>query len=110
MRLALPAEEQVAVDDRALELFVHEREQLRKLRVEALEALRLVDVGIRRGVAADHDGELFGVSHGAVCVRLRLIGGFFLWHEHGVRHSSPQRGQRCEREITGVKFHYALSS
>ena len=110
MRLALPAEEQVAVDDRALKFFVHEREQLRKLRVEALEALRGIDVGIRRGVAADHGGELFSVSHGALCIRLRLIGGFFLRHEHGVRHRRSQRGQRCEREISGTEFHFVSPS
>ena len=110
VRLARPVIEQIAVNVRARELFVHERKELRQQGVEALELLRLADVGIRRGVAPDHGRELLGIGHGALGIRLRLIGGRFARCERSVRHSCPQRGQRCEREITGTEFHLTSAS
>ena len=110
VRLARPIIEQVAVDVRARELFMHEREELRQQGVEALELLRLADIGIRRGVAPDHGRELLGIGHGALGIRLWLIIGRFARRERGVHHGRSQRGQRREREITGTEFHFTSAS
>ena len=110
VRPARPVIEQIAVNVRARELFMHKREELGQQSVETLELFRLADVGVRRGVAPDHGRELLGVGHGAVGIRLRLIGGRFARCERSVRHRCPQRGQRCEREITGTEFHLTSAS
>ena len=110
VRPARPVIEQIAVNVRARELFMHKREELCQQSMETLELFRLADVGVRRGVAPDHGRELLGVGHGAVGIRLRLIGGRFARCERGVRHGRSQRGQRREREITGTEFHLTSAS
>ena len=55
---AFPVIQEVAVNDGALELFMHQREQLFKYLMKAEELLFLVDIRVRGRVVLDHLREL----------------------------------------------------
>ena len=88
---ALPEEQEVSVNLRFFQLFMHRRIQLRKQRMEAAELFRLRIVRVRHGFIRHHARELFRILPLARRIRVRhIVRGLFL-HTQCAHHRAEQK-------------------
>ena len=109
---ALPEEQEIPVDLRFFQLFMHRRIQLRKQRMEAAELFELRIVRVRHGLIRHHARELFRILPLARRIRVRhIVRGLFL-HTQCAHHRAEQKQrEHAERGEQNIAYdsHAAVS-
>lgn len=104
---ALPAEQEVPVDDGFLQIFVHQREQLLQKLMEAEEFLGLVDIRVRHSFVLYHFRQLVRKLKSVVAGLWRDIVRALVRRKNSVHNGGRrQRQRRGSGDHKYAFFHY----